>query len=348
MLTYWVLLLLPAYLALVRPKEKWNNQTSLILIFLLTIIIGFRFQIGDDWGNYINKFENLKKVDNVFLDKEFLYSFLNVISRQLNFGIYGVNLISGFIFSYGLILFCKSMKRQWLALTLSIPYIVIVIAMGYTRQSVALGILMIGYVVLSQGKKLMFFILNICASFFHLSSIIGIFLLAPFFISSRKYINKISKTIISFLIVGGLYFVLIDKFIARYIDIYIETEMSSSGVFIRLFMILFPSILFLLFEKNLQINANQKILYRSISYYSLSLIPLLIIIPSTTVVDRLSLYALPIMTFTMSNLPELKFANLNRKYINLLAVLMAFLIQYVWLNFAGNSSSWKPYQNILL
>ena len=97
------------------------------------------------------------------MDKEFLYSILNVISNKLNFGIYGVNLISGFIFSYGLILFCRSMKRQWLALTLSIPYIVIVIAMGYTRQSVALGILMIGYVVLSQGKTLkVFFIKYLC------------------------------------------------------------------------------------------------------------------------------------------------------------------------------------------
>lgn len=340
-------MLIPAFLALVRPKERWNNTTSFILIFLFTIIIGFRFQVGDDWGNYIVKFENLKKVDNVFLDKEFLYSILNVISRQLNFGIYGVNVISGFIFSSGLILFCKSMKRQWLALTLSVPYIVIVIAMGYTRQSVALGILMIGYIVLSQGKKFIFFILNISATFFHLSSIICIFLLFPFFISSRKFINKISKIIISFFIAGGLYFVLIDKFISRYIDIYIETEMSSSGVYIRLFMILFPSILFLLFEKNLQIDTNRKILWRSISYYSLSLIPLLIISPSTTVIDRLTLYALPIMTFTLSNLPELRFANLNRKYINLLVVLMAFSIQYVWLNFAGNSSSWKPYQNIL-
>jgi len=26
---------------------------------------------------------------------------------------------------------------------------------------------------------------------------------------------------------------------------------------------------------------------------------------------------------------------------------MAFLIQYVWLNFADNSGAWYPYQNIL-
>ena len=145
--------IIASILALSRPKEKWNNKTSFLLIFIFSILIGFRFQVGDDWGNYIEKFEKLKYVKNVFLDKEFLYSILNVISNKLNFGIYGVNLISGFIFSLGLIIFCRYMKRQWLALTLSIPYIVIVIAMGYTRQSVAMGLLMIGYVVLSQGKN---------------------------------------------------------------------------------------------------------------------------------------------------------------------------------------------------
>mgnify|MGYP000026191264 FL=1 len=97
----------------------------------------------------------------------------------------------------------------------------------------------------------------------------------------------------------------------------------------------------------MSINKNQTILWKSISFYSLSLIFLLIISPSSTVIDRLTLYALPIMIFVLSNLPELKFAKLSRKYINLSVVIMAFLIQYVWLNFADNSSAWYPYQNIL-
>ena len=53
------------------------------------------------------------------------------------------------------------------------------------------------------------------------------------------------------------------------------------------------------------------------------------------------------MIFVLSNLPELKFVKLSRKYINISVVLMAFLIQYVWLNFADNSGAWYPYQNIL-
>ena len=147
-------------MALIRPKERWNKTTSFILILIFSIIIGFRFRVGEDWGNYLVYYERLQNLNNIFSSKEFLYSILNVVSSNLNFGIYGVNFISGFIFSTGLIIFCRSLRRQWLALTISIPYIVIVIAMGYTRQSVALGSLMIGYVALSQGQKLKFFLLN--------------------------------------------------------------------------------------------------------------------------------------------------------------------------------------------
>ena len=334
-------------MALARPKEKWTKKTSFFLILIFSIIVGFRFEVGKDWTAYIYNFEKINNLENIFLNREFLFSGLNVISKKLNFGIYGVNVICGLIFSIGLIVFCRSLKRPWLGLTLSVPYIVVVIGMGYTRQSVALGSLLIGYVILTKGKKLKFFLLNIFASLFHLSSIIGCFLLVPYYISSPKYVNKISKIIISFLFGVVLYFVFIDKYIASYIFIYIESQMSSSGVFIRLFMVVFPSILFLLLGKNLQINKNQIILWKSISFYSLSLIPLLIISPSSTVIDRLTLYALPIMIFVLSNLPELKFAKLSKKYINLSVVIMAFLIQYVWLNFADNSGAWDPYQNIL-
>tara|TARA_B100000886_G_scaffold331881_1_gene283953 strand:- start:2784 stop:3794 length:1011 start_codon:yes stop_codon:yes gene_type:complete len=335
-------------MALARPQERWNKITSFFLILILSIIIGFRYRVGEDWGNYIINFEKIKFVENVFLNKEFLFSGLNVISNKLNLGIYGVNVVCASIFSFGLIIFCRSLERQWLALTLSVPYIVIVIAMGYTKQSVALGILMIGFVVLSQGKKLLYLLLNIFASLFHLSSIVGIVFLAPYYISSPKLINKISKIIISIYFLRVLYLVFIEKFLGIYIRNYVtEYQSSSSGVYIRLFLVVFPSILFLFLGKNLQLNKNQKIIWKYISFYSLSLIPLLIISPSNTIIDRMALYALPIMIFILSKLPELKFAKFSKKYTNLSAVLMAFLIQFIWLNFAVTSRAWDPYQNIL-
>ena len=59
--------------------------------------------------------------------------------------------MAGGIFAIGLVFFCRNLPRPWLALAVAVPYLVIVVAMGYTRQGVALGLAMLGLVAL--GKK---------------------------------------------------------------------------------------------------------------------------------------------------------------------------------------------------
>ena len=60
-------------------------------------------------------------------------------------------LIAGAICAIGLVVFCLNLPRPWLALAVAVPYLVIVVCMGYTRQGVALGLAMLGLVAL--GKK---------------------------------------------------------------------------------------------------------------------------------------------------------------------------------------------------
>ena len=65
---------------------------------------------------------------------------LNWLSIQMDWGILGVNLIGGAIFAFGLVAFCRRQPRPWLALAVAIPYLVIVVAMGYSRQGIALAL----------------------------------------------------------------------------------------------------------------------------------------------------------------------------------------------------------------
>ena len=120
---------------------------------VLTLLIGFRYEVGGDWFNY---FRNLDDVAGAMLDEVFLmsdpgYQFLNWLSLELDWDIFGVNLMAGAIFAIGLVVFCRSLPRPWLALAVAVPYLVIVVAMGYSRQGVALGLAMLGLVAL--GKK---------------------------------------------------------------------------------------------------------------------------------------------------------------------------------------------------
>ena len=94
-----------------------------------------------------------------------------------------------------------------------------------------------------------------------------------------------------------------------------------------MFMIIFASILFLILGKNLQLNSNEYLLGKWVSYYSLLLLGMLIALPSSSnsLIDRLALYALPFYTFVLANLSELKFIKLDNKYMNAAVVVISFL-----------------------
>ena len=349
MLPYWLLFILPAFKALESPKERWNNQTSIAIIFILSLFIGLRHEVGRDWGNYLHYLSFVRGTD-LFegkAGKELLFFMISKLSLFFNFGVYGINFFSAVIFSSGLIYFCRSLTRQWLALTISIPYIVIAVGMGYTRQSISLGILMIGIVFLSKGKKLVFLALTIFNSFLQLTGLISLFLLIPYLFRIRKLVNKAVYFVVSLLLFRVFYSIFISKYLIYYIYVYFEQGLSSSGVYIRLFLVCFPSIIFLFSGHKLSLNENEKIIWKTIAYFSLLLIPLVFILPSTTAIDRLALYALPIMVFTFSSIPELKFVRINKTILNCLVVTFSFAIQFVWLNFASNAFAWLPYQNIL-
>jgi len=150
MLPYWLLLLIPAWRALAAPKERWSDPISVAIWLVLTLVIGLRHEVGGDWETYL---ENLDLVrdepfSNISLIRDPAYVLLNWVSWKLGAVIYGVNLVCACIFSFGLVLFCRAQPRPWLALCLSIPYLVIVVAMGYTRQAVSIGFLLPGFLAL--------------------------------------------------------------------------------------------------------------------------------------------------------------------------------------------------------
>ena len=81
---------------------------------------------------------------------------LNWFAGQNELGFWFVNTVCGGIFSYGLIAFARSQPRPWLALAVAVPYLIIVVAMGYTRQAAAIGFVMLGLVRLGNGSFVRF------------------------------------------------------------------------------------------------------------------------------------------------------------------------------------------------
>ncbi len=184
MFIYWVLFLIPAT-AVFIPPGKFHRQLSSVgwlftgLFFI--VIIGFRWEVGTDWKTYHHVgliFEKvwgdleISELQSVPFG-EFAYNLLYwIVIGKLDFGFVGVNLVGAVLFVVGLFAFCGKQPNRWLALAISVPFVVIVVSMGFNRQGVALGFELLGLVVLSRGNILGFMLCILTGALFHQSLIL--------------------------------------------------------------------------------------------------------------------------------------------------------------------------------
>ena len=353
---YWFLFIVPAFLALIGTRRKINPITNkfstkidflwLSVIFVLTVVIGFRYYVGGDWGNYYWQVERsigLPFTESFTLRGDPLFSILNWLSGNLGFGVYGVQVTSGLIFSYGLSKFCLSLPRPFLALTVAIPYLVIVVAMGYSRQGLAIGLVLIALVALMDQKNLKFVIFILIAASIHKSAII-LFPILGYLSQSNKIWNFVwvaIGTVIAF-------FVFISAYIEFLIYAYFESEYNSSGAFIRLSMSMVCALIFLLFSKNFNLNGHNILIWKFFSYASILLFAGLFVSSSSTALDRIALYFIPLQLVVLSYLPEI--FQVSKKFSQGLKWSIVFycsLVLTIWLLFADSSFRWIPYKSFL-
>jgi len=325
-------------------RKRWSFQWIMV-IFFLTILIGFRYEVGGDWGNYIRNLEGISgtPLSIVINSGDPGYQLASWIAVKLGWGIFGVNLICGLIFSVGLIAFCRDQPRPWLALLAAVPYMIIVVAMGYSRQAVAIGLAMIALVSLSRKSTLSFVIWITLAATFHRSAII----LIPIAILSTT-----DKRFWTAIWVSVSFFILTYLFIADVFDVlyknYIETEYSSQGAFIRLLMSAVPAFIFLIWRDRFNMSISNKKLWTSISILALLMFGLLFVTPSSTAIDRIGLYIIPLQMFVFSRIPDAVSDNPQISRFMSFGIAGYYAsVQFVWLFFAVHASWWLPYRSFL-
>jgi len=258
-----------------------------------------------------------------------------------------VNTLCGLIFSIGLLQFCRAQPRPWLALTLAFPYLITVVAMGYSRQGVAIGLEMIALLALQRDRLLQFLGWIALAATFHRTVLVLLILPASTLSGSLRF----SQLIRLLLLIGaayGLYTAVIAPDIDYYIQGYIEAQYQSQGALIRVVLCLLPALVFLSNRRRFRLPADTQRIWTLMSLLAVAAAIGLFTVASSTAVDRLALYLIPLQIFVGSRIPDTRILGIAPASWNQLLIAFSFAVLIVWLLFAGHSEYWLPYRNILL
>ena len=160
------------------------------------------------------------------------------------------------------------------------------------------------------------------------------------------FMSRISK--LWLIVIGGPvfaigYYYLLQQKADAAIEGYVKTAYSSSGAGIRVAMNAIPAAIFLLFRKRFVMSDEERIFGIGLSILALGFVGALVASPSSTAVDRMALYVVPIQLFLFGRVP----GALGRgAYMGLVLGVIAysFAVMLVWLMFADNATSWVPYQ----
>ncbi|QGM45234.1 EpsG family protein [Methylocystis heyeri] len=371
---YWAMFAFPSLAALAasgadgvpafRPRPASTYFAWSLVWLAWTLLIGYRFQVGGDWQNYARFLGEVRGVEfwDVFQLIDPSYYALNWISLHMGWDIYGVNLIGAAIFAFGLVVFCQNQPWPWLALAVSVPYLVIVVGMGYSRQGIALGLEMLGLVALARKSTFKFVLCVAFAATFHRSAI----LLIPVAALAGS-----SNRLLTMAWVGAtavvLYYLLLEKSADNLVSTYVGGAVQSEGAAVRLLMNALPGAAFLRWRARFSFSAAEESLWKWFSIIALAQFGGFLIMPSaSTALDRMALYMLPLQIVVFARLPYVFGAHelpgrgrygvvashdptrplpASKDAAALTAATLFYygLVMAVWLNFASNVYAWVPY-----
>lgn len=322
------------------PDDRRSSVGLLLGFAIMVAFVGLRDRVGVDWETYVDmmRFAGRRELLEVIQYADPAYQLLNWAASRSGAGIWGVNFVCAAIFTWGLARFVTNQPFPWLAILVAVPYLVIVVGMNYTRQAVAIGFAMAGFASLTRGGSFWRFGLFVAAgSLFHTSAL----LVLPMALIGQRRSRLEQLTLIP----GGLYLLyvgLLSEKVDKYVSGYVDSGVESQGAAIRVAMCVLPAVVFLLFRSRLRFDDDETVLWRNFSLGALGLALLLFVLPSSTAVDRVALYVLPLQVAVLARLPFIVDSEIHAKIIILLS---STAVLFVWLNFASHAYAWIPYRS---
>ncbi len=310
----------------------------------LVIFIGFRYAVGRDWSNYLLMFSQIERGNLAYAvaRTDPMYGILNWIAAQTNWGIWFPNVVCAVVFTWGLTAFCRQQPNPRLGLVVAMPYLIVGVAMGFTRQSAALGIIMLTLAHLGRDSiartlaKLLFSVT------FHMSAVIITPMLA-YSLVRRGFLSVLSVAVVGLI----LYFQL-QGHIFDTVEMLGERQKTAVGAAPRLAMNALPAAIFLGFRHRFAPTPDEVRLWTVFSVGAIGAIAILFILPSSTVIDRIGVYIVPLQIYVFCRVPTVFGADLRQSmFITFVIIIYLFLAQVAWFTLGTAAGNWLPYRNYL-
>lgn len=341
MIPYWIMFILACSTALEAGRKKIASLPRpyfLLVSAIFAAMIGLRHQVGGDWRSYLYMYERARwlSIDAVLYraSRDPGYSLFNWLSVQFDGGVYLVNFFVGVVLMAGIARFAFKQPLPWLVLVASVPYLIIVIGMGYSRQAAAIGLVLVALPYLSRNDARKFVLWVLLGALFHKSAVVVLPLAA--LTSKRNRWWRFSWVGVTG--AAAAYFLIGDAGEHMW-EHYVERERDSSGALIRVLMNAAAGTVFLYFRKSVSDGIYESKLYTAMSLGALACVPLSLL--ASTATDRAALYLIPLQLYVCGRANRVIPG--SRTPVTA-AIGLYFMVQYVWLNYASHAFAWVPYQ----
>ncbi len=349
MLPYWLLFGLFSVGAFYFSGRRFDpsrvNLPLAIAAIFAALMVGLRYKVGADWGPYREIFWDMRftSLPNAVTRSDPAFGLLNWSVRRSGLDLWVVNLVCASVFVAGLYQFAKRQADPWVVFAVAVPYLVIVVGMGYNRQATALGFSLLALNAIQNRSFRWFLAYMLLAATFHRSAIILLPIIAISY-SQNRFLTSLMALAAGAI---GYFFIVapeLDTYVARYSGAE-QGAIESEGTLVRVLMNVLPAVLFFAFRSRFPAHQDYLKVWRNFAFLAIASLGAYAYFGNNTAVDRLSIYLTPLQLFVLSNLPAV-LGGKRGSSILVLAILVAFslAVQFVWLVFAGNARDWIPYQ----
>lgn len=349
MLVYWSMFAIPALISFGEAHRTRAGSAAALPIFgaIVWILMAFR-ESGGDYTTYLELFGMIdgQPLPIALEESDPAYAFLNWCSSQLGFGLYGVNAVCAIIFLVGLLRFAREEPRPVLVLTVAMSYLVIVVAIGYTRQGTAVGLILLALTHIRGHRPFRAAGYIVLAALFH-STAAAAMPLVYFAVHARSGFGLWALRFA--LVASSLYAAwLIAQSNADYLyaNYFGSDRYNSGGALIRSMMNGAAATIFFVYWRRWNILYGDRKIW--LVFAVLSIISVPASFGGSTAVDRMGLYLIPLQLAAFGRLPTFLASGRAPEVAVSLVVACYAVSLFVWLHIGNFAAElWLPYRSAI-